>query len=296
MKHIIRTMTTLCLPLGTLLCLAGCMTMAPKYSRPAAPVPAGWPTGAAYKANTAKPDDPVAVEVPWREFFVAPQLRKVIELTLANNRDLRVAALNIEKSRAMYQIQRAELFPQIDGTGAGSVQRLPADLSGTGHARVAEQYSVGLGVSAYELDLFGRVRSLKDQALEQFLATEEARRSVQISLVAEVANSWLTLAADRERLKLAKDTLESQQSSYNLIRRRFEAGASSQLDLRQAQTRVDAARVDIALFTARLAQSENALNLLVGTALPPELLPAQLGSVTMVKELAPGLPSDVLLR
>lgn len=293
MKLPIRTTTTLCL--GALLCLAGCATMAPKYSRPAAPVPAAWPNGAAYKANAAKPGDPVATEISWRKFFVAPQLRKVIELALANNRDLRVAALNIEKTRALYRIQRAELIPQIDGTATGSVQRLPADLSGTGHARVAEQYSVGLGVSSYELDLFGRVRSLKDQALEQFLATEEARRAVQISLVSEVANSWLTLAADRERLKLAKDTLESQQSSYNLIQRRFEAGASSQLDLRQAQTRVEAARVDIAFFTARLAQSENALNLLVGTALPPELLPAKLGSVTMVKDLALGLPSDVLL-
>lgn len=296
MKPIIRMTTALFLPLGVLLCLSGCMTMAPKYSRPAAPVPAAWPSGAAYKANAAKPGDPVTAELPWREFFIAPQLQKVIELALANNRDLRVAALNIEMTRAMYRIQRAELFPQIDGIAAGSVQRLPADLSGTGQALVARQYSVGLGVSSYELDLFGRVRSLKDQALEQFLATEEARRAVQISLVAEVANSWLTLAADRERLKLAKDTLESQHSSYNLIRHRFEAGASSQLDLRQAQTRVDAARVDIALFTAQLAQSENALNLLVGTRVPPELLPIMLGSVAVVKELAPGLPSDVLLR
>lgn len=296
MKPIIRMTTALFLPLGVLLCLSGCMTMAPKYSRPAAPVPAAWPSGAAYKANAAKPGDPVTAELPWREFFIAPQLQKVIELALANNRDLRVAALNIEMTRAMYRIQRAELFPQIDGIAAGSVQRLPADLSGTGQALVARQYSVGLGVSSYELDLFGRVRSLKDQALEQFLATEEARRAVQISLVAEVANSWLTLAADRERLKLAKDTLESQHSSYNLIRHRFEAGASSQLDLRQAQTRVDAARVDIALFTAQLAQSENALNLLVGTRVPPELLPIMLGSVAVVKELAPGLPSNVLLR
>ena len=294
MKHIIRTMIT-CLPLGALLCLAGCATMAPKYSRPSAPVPAAWPTGAAYKANAAKPGDPVAAEVPWREFFVAPQLQKVIELALANNRDLRVATLNIEKTRAMYRIQRAELFPQIDGTAAGSVQRLPADLSGTGQALVAKQYSVGLGISSYELDLFGRVRSLKDQALEQYLASKEARTALQISLVAEVANSWLTLAANCELLKLAKETLESQRSSYELIRRRFEAGVSSQLDLRQAQTRVDAARVDIALFTAQLAQSENALNLLAGKALSPELLPTQLGSVTMVKELAPGLPSDVLL-
>jgi len=270
--------------------------MAPKYSQPAAPVPAAWPTGAAYKAETAKPADPIVAEISWREFFVAPQLQKVIELALANNRDLRVAALSIEKTRALYQIQRAEQFPQIDASAAGSVQRLPADLSGSGQARIARQYSVGLGVSAYELDFFGRVRSLKDQALEQLLSTEEARRAVQISLVAEVANSWLTLAADRERLKLAKDTLASQLSSYTLIQRRFEAGASSQLDLRQAQTRVDSARVDIALFTAQLAQSENALNLLVGTRVPSELLPAELGTVTMVKELAPGLPSDVLLR
>jgi multidrug efflux system outer membrane protein len=287
--------TSLCLPLAALLFLAGCATMAPTYTQPAVPVPAVWPTGAAYKANAAKAGDPKVAEISWREFFVDPQLQQVIELALANNRDLRVAALTIEKTRALYRIQRAGLFPQIDGTAAGSVQRLPADLSGTGQAQIARQYSIGLGVSSYELDLFGRVRSLKDQALEQFLATEEARRAVQISLVAEVGNSWLTLAANRELLQLAKDTLESQRSSYTLISRRFEAGASSQLDLRQAQTRVDAARVDIALFTAQLAQSENALNLLVGKPVPPDLLPARLGSVTAVKEPAPGLPSDVLL-
>ena len=296
MKPILRMTTALSLPLGALLFLAGCTTMAPKYSQPDAPVPVAWPTGAAYKANTAKPGDPAAAEISWREFFVAPQLQQAIELALANNRDLRVAALTIEKTRALYRIQRADLFPQIDGTAAGSVQRLPADLSGTGQARIARQFSIGLGVSAYELDLFGRVRSLKDQALEQFLATEQARRAVQISLVAEVGNSWLNLAADRERLQLAKDTLESQHSSYTLISRRFEAGASSQLDLRQAQTRVDAARVDIALFTAQLAQSENALNLLVGKPVPAELLPTKLESITALKELAPGLPSEVLLN
>jgi multidrug efflux system outer membrane protein len=270
--------------------------MAPKYTRPAAPVTAAWPSGPAYTAEVAKQSQKQLADIQWREFFVDPQLQKVIELALTNNRDLRVAALTIEETRAMYQIQRAELFPQIDGTAAGSVQHVPADLSTTGQALTARQYSVGLSVSAYELDLFGRVRSLKDQALEQFLATEQARRAVQICLVADVANSWLTLAADRERLKLAKDTLESQQSSFTLIRQRYEAGASSLLDLRQAQTRVDAARVDIAFFTAQLAQSENALNLLVGKPVPAELLPTKLGSVTALKELAPGLPSDVLLR
>jgi multidrug efflux system outer membrane protein len=152
-------------------------------------------------------------------------------------------------------------------------------------------------MSSYELDLFGRVRSLKDQALQQFFATGEARRSVQISLVAEVANNYLTLAADRERLKLAKDTLTSQQTSYELVRSRYEAGMSSALDLHQAQTSVDAARVDIARFTTFVAQDENALNLVVGSPVPADLLPGALSeTLTAVKELQPGLPSDVLLR
>jgi len=274
--------------------LSGC-TMAPSYTRPDAPVPASWPSGPAYKAEVAKPDQKPLADIPWREYFVEPRLQKVIELALANNRDLRVAVLTIEKSRALYQIQRADLFPGLDGTAGATIQRVPADLSSSGAARISRQYSVGLGVSSYELDLFGRVRSLKDQALEQYLATEQAKRAVQISLVAEVANAWLTQAADRERFKLARETLASQLESYQLIQRRFEAGASSQLDLRQAQTRVEAARVDSAIYTARLAQAENALNLLAGKPVPSDLMPAGLGTVTVVQELPVGLPSDVML-
>lgn len=276
-----------------LLILSGC-TMAPSYTRPAAPVPASWPSGPAYKAEAAKPDQQPLAEAPWREFFIEPRLQKTIELALANNRDLRVAALTIEKTRAQYQIQRADLLPQINGTAGATIQRLPADLAG-GQARINRQYSVGLGVSSYELDLFGRVRSLKDQALEQYLATEQARRAIQISLVAETANAWLTLGADRERLKLAQETLRSQLESFQLIQHRFEAGASSQLDLSQAQTRVEAARFDSALFTAQSAQAQNALQLLVGAPVPAELLPSELGSVTALQELPVGLPSDVLL-
>ena len=140
-------------------------------------------------------------DIPWQEFFVDQQLQKLIALALENNRDLRIAALNIERSQAQYQIQRAELFPQINATAGGSGQRIPETLSTTGQAETTHQYSVGLGVSSYELDLFGRVQSLKDQALEQYLATEQARRTVQISLVAEVAANYLNLAADRERLQ-----------------------------------------------------------------------------------------------
>lgn len=281
--------------LTALLTLGGC-TMAPVYTRPDAPVSANWPTGPAYAPETGKPAEKALAEIPWREFFIDPRLQKVIELALANNRDLRVASLTIEKTRALYQIQRADLFPQLDGTAGATIQRVPADLSSSGEARINRQYNVGLGISSYELDLFGRVRSLKDQALEQYLATEQARRSIQISLVAELANAWLTLAADHERRALAQKTLKSQQESYQLVQRRFEAGASSQLDLRQAQTRMEAARVDNALYTARVAQSENALTLLAGRPVPTELVTPELGTVTALQELPVGLPSDLLLK
>jgi multidrug efflux system outer membrane protein len=169
-------------------------------------------------------------------------------------------------------------------------------LSSSGHAQINRQYNVGLGVSSYELDLFGRVQSLKDQALEQYLATEQARNSIQISLVAETANAWLTLAADRERLKIARETLASQQEYYQIIKHRFEAGITSALDLYQAQTTLDAARVDIARYTTLVAQDENALNLLVGKPLTGDLLPTELGAVTALQELPIGLPSDVLMK
>jgi len=284
----------LCVSIG-FITLAGCATMAPKYSQPAAPVAAGWPSGPSYKDVQGDNRKPVA-DIPWREFYVNEQLRTLIELALKNNRDLQVAILNIERSRALYQIQRSDLFPKVDATAGATFQRIPEGLSSSGQALRSDQYSVGLGVSSYEVDLFGRVRSLKDQALEQYLATEQAQRSVQISLVSQVAATYLGLAADRERLQLAKETLTSQQSSYQLIRSRFDAGVSSALVLSQAQTTVDAARVDIARFTTQAAQDENALALVVGSALPPELLPATLSeTLTALKDISPGLSSDVLL-
>jgi len=280
----------------TIICLAGCTTLAPKYTRPEAPVPAEWPKGPAYKDSAVTPGAPAVADIGWREFYVDEQLQKVIGLGLNNNRDLRVAALNIEKARALYRIQRAELFPTVNAAGIGSRQRLPASVSGTGQSMTVEQYSVNLGVSSWELDFFGRIRSLKDRALEQYLATEQARRSAQISLVAEIANVYLTLAADRESLKLAQNTLESQEATYNMIRRRYEVGASSELDLRQAQTRMEAARVDVATYTRQVALDENALNLLIGSPVPAELLPGELDAVTALKDITTGLPSEVLLR
>lgn len=276
--------------------LAGC-TMAPKYTRPDAPVPASWPEGPSYKESAAAAQDKAAADIPWQEFFVDEKLRKLIALALDNNRDLRVAALNIERSRAQYQIQRSDLMPKIDAEASATYQRLAEDFSGLGIPLDIHQYNVGLGMSSYELDLFGRVRSLKDQALEQFFATAQARRSVQISLVAQVAADYLTLAADHERLKLARDTLLSQEASFHLVKSRYEAGISSALDLNQARTSVDTARVDIARYTTFVAQDINALDLVVGSRVPAELLPSALSdTLTALKDLRSGLPSDVLLN
>jgi multidrug efflux system outer membrane protein len=276
-------------------CLSGCTTLAPTYVRPKAPIPSSWPSGEAYRKD-ASVQNRVA-SVAWKDFFMDPKLQKLVALSLDNNRDLRVAALNIEKSRAQYQIQRSELFPAVNASATGSEQRAPAGVSSSGQGATVGQYTVGLGFSAYELDFFGRIRSLKKQALEQYLATVEARRSAQISLVAEVANDYLTLAADIERLKLARETLTSQQASYNLVRSSYDAGIATALELQQAQTTVDSARVDIALYIRQIAMDENALALVAGVSVPPDLMPTGLtNTITTLKSVPAGLPSDLLQR
>jgi multidrug efflux system outer membrane protein len=281
--------------LSVFVCLSGC-TMIPKYSRSEAPIPAGWPTGPAYKDTSSTPAAPVAADLHWREFFPDERLQKIIETALQNNRDLRVAALNVEQARALYRIQRAELLPVVEATGSTIKTRLAAGVSGTGRAGTIEQYSANLGISSWEIDFFGRIRSLTAKALEEFFATEEARRSAQILLVSEVANAYLTLAADRENLQLSRSTLEAQQASYNLIRRRHEVGLAPELDLRQVQTRVDASRVDVARFTQLTAQDQNALNLLVGSPVSAELLPEVLSGVAPLPDVSAGMSSEVLLR
>ncbi len=258
--------------------------LAPKYARPEPPVPPNWPAGAAYGDRTADSATPRGVLDDWRVFFSSEQMRKVIALALANNRDLRVAALNIQRAQGIYRVQRAALFPQIDAGAGGLKERLPPVVSLAPQAFTVTEYNVNLGISAWEIDFFGRLRSLKASALEQYLATEEARRSVQIALVAEVADAYLTLAADQENLKLAQLTFDSEQASYDLIRGRFEAGISSDLDLHQAQIPLETARVDIARYTALVAQDVNALNLLVGAPVQAELLPAELAAVGTLQE------------
>lgn len=273
----------------------GC-SLAPKYTRPEAPVPAGWPTGAAYKETKAETAAPAASELAWQEFFTDENLKQVIGMALTNNRDLRLAALNVERARGLYGIRRAELLPAVNAIGSGSKQSTFINFSGNGQIITTEQYSVDLGIIAWEVDFFGRIRSLKERALEEYLASEQARHSAQILLVSEVANAYLTLAADRENLNLTQSTLDTQQAAYDLIQRRYEKGLVPELDLRQAQTRVDAARVDSLLFIQLAAQDETALNLLVGSTVPGELLPAALSSVSQPKDVSPGVSSGVLLQ
>lgn len=275
--------------------LVGC-TMAPTYKQPSLPVPANWPTGPAYQAVPFGQTGVAPADTGWRGFYLGEQLRQVIDLALKNNRDLRISALNIERAQAFYRIRRADLLPSVYASGSASNTGIPADLANEGKAYISREYSVGLGITSWELDFFGRVRSLKDQALEQYFATEQAWRSARISLIAEVANVYLALAADRESLKLTRETLKSQEESTRLIERRFDVGTSSMLDVRQAQTRVEAARRDVALFTARIAQDENALAFLVGASIPPDLLPGMMDQDVILKDIAVKLPSEVLLN
>ena len=272
--------------------LSGC-SLIPDYQRPDAPVAAQFPQGPAYSSSQAPGQ--AAAEQGWKQFFHDPALQQLIQTALVNNRDLRVAALNIDAYAAQYQIQRADLFPAVSATGNGSRQRTPAKLSQTGEAGISSQYSAGLGISAYELDLFGRVRSLSEEALQKYFATEEARRSTQISLVASVANAYLTWQADKELLKLTQDTLAAFEQSFKLTSRSNEVGVASALDLSQARTSVENARVQLARYTRQVAQDENNLTLLLGTGLPANIASKPL-SDDLLSEVPAGLPSDLLQR
>ncbi|MFT7773705.1 efflux transporter outer membrane subunit [Roseateles sp.] len=270
--------------LAASLTLAGCVSMAPAYERPAAPVATQWPV------PQAKTADAKATDIGWREFFTDTTLQQLIEQALANNRDLRVAVLNVERAQAQYGVQRADRMPTVS---AGAGQTATSAPGGT----ITRQYTATLGVSAYELDLFGRVKSLNDAALQQYLASDDARRSAQIGLVAQVAGGYLTLAADQERLRVAEQTLLARQDSLRLTQRLQAAGVSSTLDLRQAEIAAETAQSDLASLTAQVAQDRHALELLVGQPLTPAQWPTAgtAAPVTQLAELSAGLPSDTLL-
>lgn len=273
------------------LTLSACTSLAPTYTRPAAPVAAHWPAD-----TTADTTGRVAADqLAWRDYFPDARLQQLIAQALDNNRDLRVAALNIESARAQYRIRRADDVPAVSGEASQSAARTPGDLTSSGEPVISRQYNVGLAAS-WEIDLFGRIRSLEAQALETYLATEAARSATQVSLIAEVANAWLTLAADRALAELAQRTYDTQTQSLALTQRRLELGAAARLELSQLQTTTARARADLAAARARVQQDRNALELLVGAPLDAALLPATLADIEHPTAALPvGLPAEVLV-
>ena len=282
-------------PLAAALVLAGCINLAPDYERPEAPVAQAWPEGESYKLSEVKRE-----ALPeWRDFICDEKLRRVIELALANNRDLRMAAYNVEMARAQYGISRSELFPTVAAVAQETAQRTPETLSTRldGTANTTHQYSEQLAMTSFELDFFGRVRNLEEQALQSYLQTQDAQRSAQSTLIAEVAMAWLTLGADEAQLKLQQETLRTQEESFRLVEASYKYGAVSQLDLEQARQTVAAARAAIASYVRAVAQDRNALELLVGAKIDEGLMPDGISlQATLPASLPEGLPSEVLLN
>lgn len=282
----------------TLLCtsfLSACVSLAPTYQRPSAPVPQAWPTGAAYA--TSQPTAETAADMPWRDFVKDGNLRKVVELALANSRDLRRAVANIASARAQYRIQRAGLLPDISADASMSRSRSINPYSGGGSPTIFfENDSSTVGISAYELDLFGRQRSLSNAAFETYLSTAEAERATRISLIANTIIYCVALAADRSNLHIAEQTLESAQRSMDLTRSRLTAGVASLVDVKQAETVYQQARADVASLTASIAQDRNALELAVGSPIDDVLLPSELpADNSWLADVPAGLSSAALL-
>jgi multidrug efflux system outer membrane protein len=277
-------------------------SLEPEYRRPEAPVtvPDHASTGAGGAAG-----------IGWREFFPDPQLQQLITLALDSNRDLRVAALNVETAQAQYRIQRSDLFPTIGASGVEQVERFPAGVLATSSPTASGSngstpvpggsifrfYDVGIGFTSYELDFFGRIRSLSHAALQEYLGYEETRRSAQITLVAEVANAYLAVLADQTLLDITRQTLQSQSDSYALTQKMFERGVTTQLALRQAESTVDLARANLAQYAREMAQDRDALQLLLGAPIPDGIdFSAGLDRSPLVSELEEGIPSDVLVQ
>mgnify|MGYP000084109470 FL=1 len=272
-------------PLLGLTLLAGCANLAPDYARPELPVPTSLD-------QSATPSVPSTAKLDWQEVVTDTRLKQTVELALANNRDLRIAALNIEKARAQYRIQESSLYPAVNGTFGGS--------SSSANDTITRKYSAGLGVTSYELDFFGRLTNLKDAALQSFLATEATQRSVRTSLIAETTNAWLTLAAYQDLLKLSQDTYESRSKTLELTRKQQALGGTSRLTVAQAQATTESARGEVARYVSLAEQAKNALDLLAGAKVPAEYLPPATqavgeGALALV-EVPAGLSSEVLLQ
>ncbi len=289
--------------------LAGC-NLAPHYVRPVGAVPAALPQGGVYPV--AATDAPDVTKIGWRDFFTDDRLRKVIALGIDNNRDLRLAAANVLQARAQYRVQRADLVPSTVASGGATYTNNLTGATGaaTGGAGAGagagvaaassanyQFYSATVGFSSFELDLFGKIRNQTKAAQEQYFASEEAQRSTRITLIAEIASAWLTMASDQDQLRLSRETLKAFKQTLELTRAQFRIGVASELEAKQAETNYQSARNDIATLQTRIAQDQNALNLLVGTTVVADLLPNGLGNGDAMLVALPGnVSSEVLLR
>ena len=313
-----------------IVCLAGC-TLEPHYQRPQPAVTPQWPALPPSSAAPGAPAAPAgdsagspeaaagssqrpAAQIGWREFFTDPKLQTLIEQALLHNYDAQVAVLNIAAARAQYQIQRADLFPKISASAVEEVEKFPAAVAplasgagtttgvgaasgASGGSGIFRYFDVGVGFTSYELDLFGRIRSLNHAKLQQYLGYVETRRSTQISVIAEVANAYLTWLADQKLLHITEDTLNSQQQSLNLIRLTFEGGTGTALDLHQAEITVATAQANLAQYRRQVAQDQNALVLLLGVPIPADVAAdVELDEETLLTDLPAGVPSEVLVQ
>jgi len=293
------------IPLIALTSLAAC-SMAPKYVRPDLPVPPSWPVGDAY----LKQSEAALPSVSYRDIFRDPRLQKIVEQALVNNRDLRSAAATLATARAQYRIQRAALLPEVDGglsfshrdngtsgVSSGSTGGSTSGGTTTGGSGVRDTYSASLGITAFEIDLFGRVRSLTTAAQNSYFATESAARATRLTLVGDIASAWLNYASDQSLLKIARDTADNAQRSVTLTKARLDGGVAPRTDLDQAQIVQQTALSDLATQTTAVAQDINALQLLVGAPVDPALLPASIDEAApTIAELPAGLDSGILLR
>jgi multidrug efflux system outer membrane protein len=280
--------------------LVGGCTMAPKYERPASPVSAQWPSGAAYDpTKVSKPGTPEGedlLQLRWREFFTDPKLRQLIGIALENNRQLKSARLSVEYYRELYNIQTSDLFPRITGGLGMSAQRMPADLSATGRRATMERYDANLGAASWEVDFFGRIRSLKEAALQEYFATEQASRSAQISIISAVAHSYLNIASAQECVALDKELVASYRDTYERVKRNYDLGLVSEIDVSRSASQVAVAERSAAVYLQLLAQSRNALEFLLGAPVPEELLPESLTGLAPAREVSAGISSEILLK
>lgn len=273
--------------------LAGC-TMTPEYTRPDLSSASVWSEVPGYEI--AEGSD-IATQMHWKNFFQSPEIAHVIGVALDNNRDLRTAALNIAEARALYRIERADLLPSVNASGDGTITRNTDDTSTTGRAIKSEVYEANIGVASYEIDLFGKIRSNNQSALNEYLATEEALVVVRNALIAETANAYLQLLSDQKLLSLTEKTLEAQNRTYDILSQSLDKGVSTEQDVARAQTAVETARVNMHLYKRLVAQDKNALFLLMGVPQDNVQLPLiTLDDVQLVDNLASGLPSEVLLK